>query len=288
VSGRPTARPPTDPFRFLRRDRKIIGRRSGIVESADVRGVWSLRQEIALAYIDPTGRGLEIGPAFQPLAPKAMGFDVTILDHAPTDAIRAKYAALGLDQPRVDLIEDVDAVWTGGSYDVPGLNPPYDWIVAAHVIEHTPDPIGFMLDLSGLLAPGGRLVLVIPDKDFTYDHHRPLSTPGQMLDAHLNPSDWATPGMVLDHFAFHVTRGSEIAWHRESAPAEFRSTYTLEHAVAETKSVIDGAALDIHRWVFNPENFRFAFDALEEWLGGLRVVGSHPTAGCEFFVTVGN
>lgn len=252
------------------------------------RASWSLRQEIALEHIDPTGRGLEIGPAFQPLAPKSMGFNVTILDHAPTEEIRQKYADLGLDQPRVDLIEEVDCVWTGGSYqDVAGLKPPFDYIVASHAIEHTIDPIGFLLDLHALLAPSGRLALVIPDKQFTFDHHRPISTPGAMLDAHLVPQNRNLPGVVFDHYLHHVTRGSDIVWAKESPPAEFRSTYTLEHAIAEARSAMEtNAYIDIHRWVFTPDSFHFAVESLREWLGGLRVVGSHPTAGCEFFITL--
>jgi hypothetical protein len=249
---------------------------------------WSLRQQIALSHIDPAGHGLEIGPAFQPLAPKAMGFDVTILDHAPTGDIRQKYADLGCDEDTVALIEEVDCVWTGGSYrGLPGIVPPYDWIVAAHVIEHTPDPLGFVLDLGALLGPSGRLVLVIPDKDYTYDHHRPVSTPGAMLDAHLEPSRQMA-GAVFDHFFHHVTRGSDIVWSEETPEAEFRSTYSLERAIAETRAAMEtDAYVDVHRWVFTPASFLTAFTALSEWLEGLHVVGSHPTKGCEFFMTLG-
>lgn len=254
----------------------------------DMRTGWSLRQQIALEQIDPAGRGLEIGPAFQPLAPKSMGFNVTILDHAPTREIRQKYTDLGLDQATVDIIEEVDYVWTGGSYQtVPGLEPPFDWIVASHVIEHTTDLIGFLLDLAGLLAPSGRLVLVIPDKQYTYDHHRPISTPGAILDAHLTPSDRHPPGAVFDHFLHHVTRGSDIVWSEGSPPADFHSTYTREQAIAEARvAIATDAYIDTHRWVFTPESFLFVVESLGDWLGGLQVVGSHPTAGCEFFMTI--
>ena len=100
---------------------------------------------------------------------------VTILDHAPTREIRQKYTDLGLDQATVDIIEEVDYVWTGGSYQtVPGLEPPFDWIVASHVIEHTTDLIGFLLDLAGLLAPSGRLVRRHPGQAST-----PTTTTGR-------------------------------------------------------------------------------------------------------------
>jgi SAM-dependent methyltransferase len=39
----------------------------------------------------------------------------------------------------------------------------FDLIYSIHVIEHTPDPSGFLRDLSALLAPGGRIVITCPD-----------------------------------------------------------------------------------------------------------------------------
>jgi hypothetical protein len=92
----------------------------------------------------------------------------------------------------------------------------------------------------------------------------------------------------LDHFLHHVTRGSEIVWSEDAPPAEFRSTYGREQAIAEARVALEtDAYIDLHRWVFTPESFLFVVQSLSEWLGGLRVVGSHATAGCEFFVTLG-
>lgn len=48
--------------------------------------------------------------------------------------------------------------------DIEGLGdePPFDCIVALHVIEHIHQPVAFLRRIGGLLAPGGTLVLAAP------------------------------------------------------------------------------------------------------------------------------
>jgi hypothetical protein len=249
----------------------------------------SRRQELALQYVSFSGKGLEIGPAYDPIAPKDLGFNVTVLDHASTTEIREKYGRLGLAQTEVDRIEEVDCVWMGGKYsETPGLKPPYDFIIASHVIEHTVDLIGFLSDLSDLLGPDGRIALVVPDKRFCFDHHRPLSTVGAILEAHLRPTDFHTPGVIFDHFAYHVGFDNNIVWSEETSGV-FRPNYSVQRAWSEAQdALISTEYIDVHRWVFTPSSFQFVVGALSQggWLD-LCVVGSSPTSGCEFYATLG-
>lgn len=251
----------------------------------------SPRQALALEHVDIDGKGLEVGPAFQPLAPRSEGFNVTILDHASTTEIRQKYANLGVDQDGLDKIEEVDCVWAGGRYsETPGLVPPYDYIIASHVIEHTTDPIGFLLDLGDLLSERGRIALVVPDKRFCFDHHKPVSTTGAILDAHLRPINVHSPGAVFDHFAHHVTRDKAIVWGDQNPGAHFEFTYSLERAWTETQQAMaSDDYIDIHRWAFTPSSLAFALASLRcgGWLQDLTVIASHETVGCEFFLTIG-
>jgi hypothetical protein len=168
--------------------------------------------------------------------------------------------------------------------------PPYDYIIASHVIEHTTDPIGFLLDLGELLSERGRIALVVPDKRFCFDHHKPISTTGAILDAHLHPINIHSPGAVFDHFAHHVTRDKAIVWADQNPDANFEFTYSIEQAWAETKQAMESHDyIDIHRWTFTPSSLAFALASLRSggWLQDLGVVASHDTVGCEFFLTIG-
>ena len=52
----------------------------------------------------------------------------------------------------------------------------YDFVLSSHMLEHTANPILALLEWKRLLADGGTLVLLLPDKHHTFDHRRPLTT----------------------------------------------------------------------------------------------------------------
>ena len=70
----------------------------------------SSREEKVFHLLDKKGAGLEIGPSHNPIAPKAKGFNVHILDHASAAELRNKYQGHGVN---LDNIEEVDFVWHG-------------------------------------------------------------------------------------------------------------------------------------------------------------------------------
>ena len=68
------------------------------------------RREKALVMINRNGLGLEIGPSYNPIAPKKLGFNVHILDHSNAEELCAKYRGHGVNLAN---IEEVDFVWGG-------------------------------------------------------------------------------------------------------------------------------------------------------------------------------
>jgi SAM-dependent methyltransferase len=57
----------------------------------------------------------------------------------------------------------------------------FDYVILCHVLEHVPDPIRFLPDVSALLRPGGVLFLAVPDKRETLDAPRPSTTIDHLL-----------------------------------------------------------------------------------------------------------
>jgi hypothetical protein len=106
------------------------------------------RVDKALMMVDRKGLGLEIGPSHNPLTPKKEGFNVHILDHASADELREKYEGHGVN---LENIEVVDFVWHGEPlHELIGREQCYDWIIASHVIEHTPDLMTFVAEYERL------------------------------------------------------------------------------------------------------------------------------------------
>lgn len=243
----------------------------------------SLRQRFVARYAPKAGPGLEIGPSHSPLAPKAEGFNVEILDHASAQDLRTKYRNAGVD---IDHIEDVDFVWRGEPLpETIGRRGCYDWIIASHVIEHTPDLVGFLGDCQALLQESGRLILVVPDKRYCFDHFQSLTSTGDVLDAHQFGRTRPSPGRVFDHFANAVGKGRHrvLSWHRR-APGAMQLVHTLEGARDSWRHAqTDDAYVDVHNWRFTPESFRLIIDDLRD-LGLLELgITDGPTgAGGEF------
>jgi hypothetical protein len=243
------------------------------------------RNEIILRHVKKDGFGVEIGPSFNPTAPKRDGYKVHVIDHLCREDLVKKYSGAGV---RLSKIEEVDYVWKGETYaELTGKRNFYDWIIASHVIEHTPDLIGFINACDEILVDGGVLALVIPDKRFCFDHFRSHTGIGKVIDAHLNGNTIHTPGTAAECILSSVTRANQISWSRDA-----RGGYAFFHAPDRAKAVMNkvldhGEMVDFHAWCFTPHSFLLMIEDL--YLLGLiklREIDFHPTSGCEFYVTL--
>jgi SAM-dependent methyltransferase len=52
----------------------------------------------------------------------------------------------------------------------------YDAVLASHVVEHLANPLGALAEWKRVVRPGGHLLLVVPHRDGTFDHRRPVTT----------------------------------------------------------------------------------------------------------------
>ena len=115
--------------------------------------------------------------------------DASILDYGAgkADTLRKMCVARADLHPHVfDVSRDYVPAWNGwvkpenqASYSVPGSwTGRFQAIISHFVIEHVAEPVSFLKTLHGLLAPGGRLLLSMPDV---------AANPGDMTVAdHLN------------------------------------------------------------------------------------------------------
>ena len=250
----------------------------------------SARAAMALRTVDTRGLGLEIGPSYNPIAPKSQGYNVLILDHADQQELRRKYAELGLDQPQLDRIEEVDYVWRGEPFqELVGPDTRFDYVVAAHVLEHTPDLIGFVNQLAQIVDESGVISLIVPDKRFCFDFMRPLSTAGAVVEAHLNGERRHGPASFVDTHLYTVRRHGVVDGWDRSTSDDLQLPPCTWSAVGRTVADVTSTDeyVDIHRWVFTPASLDLLLSDLSN-LGYIDVeVGSMvPTDTLEFFVTL--
>jgi predicted SAM-dependent methyltransferase len=215
------------------------------------------RRELLLSLFDSTGFGLKVGPSYNPLLPKLMGFNVETVDHTDAASLRSKY------RDNASQIEEVDYVSDGNSLlELIGEKERYDFVFASHVIEHVTDIVRFLQDCESLLKPDGVLVLAVPDKRFCFDTLRPISTIGQELQAYIEKRNRHTPGMLFDHQLTVCTKGGGIVWVEPTFDG-----VTLVHDPRQAQDLFevsqkDTEYRDIHGWQFTPTFFRYFIKTL--------------------------
>ncbi|MCV6639021.1 glycosyltransferase [Candidatus Albibeggiatoa sp. nov. NOAA] len=123
----------------------------------------------------------------------------------------------------------------------------YDFVVFNHVIEHIANPINMVGELFRVVKVGGLVVLSAPDKDFTYDKPRPLTTFEHLLEEyeqgvteisdehyidfirHVEPSWYQSPAEEFQHYLARVKLRREHAhvWNAESFEDFLQRTFEL-------------------------------------------------------------
>ena len=68
-------------------------------------------------------------------------------------------------------------------------NNKYDFLLSCHSLEHIANPIKTLKNWNKVLKDGGKIIVVLPDKDFTFDHNRPYTTFAHLLDDFKSETD---------------------------------------------------------------------------------------------------
>ncbi len=213
--------------------------------------------------VDVSGRGLEIGPSHAPVFPKRAGFNVEIVDHAPTDELRRKYTAMGVD---ISAIEEVDYVSDGRPlHEVVPHAHVYDYVFSSHAIEHVTDFVGYLRSCERLLKPGGLIVLAVPDKRYTFDALQPVSSTGRVLEAFARAQSRHSPAAVFDFNVNTVTLNNLGTWGKfDTGVIKFANGPGVGKSEFDEAMRPDGMYQDVHGWFFTPSSFRLIIGDLRD------------------------
>ena len=228
--------------------------------------------------------GLEIGALCRPFI-KAADHAVIYADHASTQALRDKYR----HDPdvQIDEIVEVTAVLAEKTL-AQAVGRKVDYVVASHVIEHVPDLIGWLNELTSILQEGGEIRLVVPDKRFTFDYLRNTTRLSDVLYAHLVEARWPLAHIVMDYVLNVVKLDGTKAWRGLIEPDQLEHHHSLGDAQGIARQILDsGAYHDVHCWVFTPQSLAQLFvELIDHRLIALECVNFHDTAQdtIEFFV----
>jgi SAM-dependent methyltransferase len=192
--------------------------------------------------LDLAKPGIEFGPLDRPLLSQKRA-DVLYVDHASKEDLLAKYRDHPAENISPALVRNVDIVWPCGPLASRVGGRRFDYALASHVIEHVPDMIGWLQEVSSVLRPGGVLNLAIPFRDGTFDRKRHTTPIASLIANHIEKRTRPTAAQIFDHIAFVAPLGVEEEPHVHAALLTAR------------KVEQSNEYLDVHCNVFTPESF---------------------------------
>jgi SAM-dependent methyltransferase len=145
-----------------------------------IRRAWRARRPGEREWVARTflaGDGVEVGALHNPLfTPRRAR--VRYVDRATNAELRRQYPELSRGRlVPVDIIDD-------GARLATIEDGALDFVIASHFLEHCPDPIGALQNFLRVLRPKGVLLLVVPDKRFTFDRARETTSLEHLLRDH--------------------------------------------------------------------------------------------------------
>ena len=72
------------------------------------------------------------------------------------------------------------ADYWGDACHVPFRNNSLDYVVTSHVLEHVANPVAALLEWHRVLKNNGLIYMVVPDRRYTFDHQREITSPEHM------------------------------------------------------------------------------------------------------------
>lgn len=180
---------------------------------------------------------LEIGPFDEPFLPNAEYFD--ILDQ---EGLKKRAVVEGRNPEGCPFIHHTGSLQA--------IKTRFKSVFSSHTIEHVPDLIAHLQEVSALLESGGAYYLIIPDKRYCFDHYLPESSFADVLAGRgrSKPTDQA----IRDHRVNVTHNVSPLHW------VGFHGRKIDDRAAAhrDVAAWEAGEYIDVHQWQFTPRTFR--------------------------------
>jgi SAM-dependent methyltransferase len=188
------------------------------------------------------GQVLEVGPGSSPF-PVTQSARVTYIDRRVEGGRDANWPELEGQphgpNPHLNLNVDVDRL-------SPIENASFDAVIASHVIEHLANPLRALQEFHRVLRPGGRLVLIVPDRTRTFDRVREPTTVRHLLDEHARN--------VVEVSEEHIREFCQAIYsQRPIHPPKVREWHNPATLDSDGLALLRRRSIHVHCWA--PEEF---------------------------------
>jgi len=137
----------------------------------------------------------------------------------------------------------------GDACNLPFFSNSLDYVASSHVIEHVPNPVSAFVEWYRVLRPGGIIYMVVPDKRYTFDHPRDLTTCEHLMSDFENNTTDSDPTHIDDQI-------DNVDWSMwvphvpaEQVPSQKELMKSSLHQIVNS-----GGDINIHFHVFDPSS----------------------------------
>jgi predicted SAM-dependent methyltransferase len=233
------------------------------------------RAQAVIDRIPIDGAGLELSPGAAPLVNKRDGRIIYCDKFGPKDWPRL--------YPEGKFV-DVDVSLAERALDSVFRKEQFDYIVSSHVIEHIPDFIQFFISSSIILRSGGAIVKLVPDKRYTFDVLRRVSSVQDIEVAHKAKLTSPSDAMIQDFYRnCDMNANAEGLWVGTYKP---QRSFTPKDAQDQLEKA-DRSVVDLHCFTFTPDSFKTLIaHVIEKYVPDLSLIeiSNTPRGGNEFLV----
>lgn len=155
------------------------------------------------------------------------------------------------------------------------------------MLEHVPNPVGWLNQILEVTSVGGIISLALPRKEYCFDKFRSNTTVAELLDAYFEDYKVPSTRQIYDFLSRGIAQGYVGSEFISDKFEDCPKSYTIQDSLNFAKYVYEtGKYLDVHCSVFQPETFSEVFHELCE-LGIMNVAIEIVDTGreeTEFFV----
>lgn len=198
----------------------------------------------------------------------------------------------GIEPIYIDCFEEYAGTPTlldyyGSAVAMPFLDSSLNYVAASHVIEHVANPLAALCEWYRICRHRGILYIVVPDRRYTFDRNRALTTVDHMLEDFKSGVDDDDPTHI-DDFIFNLD------WKLYSPEAAYEDEVKTRNDLRDKYYAAVRARLNIniHFHTFEPASFFQLIqqaNAVQAWPGRLRVlevVSEFPSSNPNGFLIV--
>lgn len=218
-----------------------------------------ITREQFIGIIPTDARLLEVGPYAKPQFSRPQ-YNVAYADLYTAEQIKNDVTKYGHTDSSV-IPDKIDILINTEARPTFETNLKFDYIFSSHNIEHHPDIINHLKEMSHVASSTAtKFFLAVPNKDYCFDHWQESSVFTEMIGAHRDGIVRHRYQKYLQSEIYRAHNDSALHWAGKSGDNPYDREISPEwiaqiQEVMQRADKLDTEYVDTHAWCFTPASF---------------------------------